>query len=97
MSDGEKEFEKIFEKLLTKRQVCDKIHKTIKQNILRSHPTAQARRVYIQRLADGGKSLFVRGIFVPAFFVRLFLNRNRIFAAEGGQTMGVYLTLAQKK
>ena len=54
---------------MTKWEICDKIHRTIKQNVLRSHPTVMACRVDIQILAIGGKGLFVRGIFVPAFFV----------------------------
>lgn len=87
--------EKIFKKLLTKRYECDKILRTIKQNILRSHLTAEACRVDIQVLAVR-RGLFVRGIFVPAFFART-QSVRRIFAAFGGYTMGVYLTLAQKK
>ena len=59
--------EKIFKKLLTKRYECDKILRTIKQNILRSHLTAEARWVDIQVLAVR-RGLFARGIFVPAFF-----------------------------
>jgi len=72
-SGGEKDiflsWKKNLKKLLTKVKGYGIIRRTKKQNILRSHLAAKARRVDIQKLAEGGRGFVCAGNFLPAFFV----------------------------